>query len=117
MELLAGAKTRQRENSLSQLANSLPLVGINPTLDYPAAAGLFTIALRHGYPNISLHDCLIATIAIRADVFKSNSMFCFSKSQTRYTHDKSYLSYTVQELAQIQFLHIVRRASCRVSRN
>jgi len=50
---------------------------------------------------------------------KSNQIQCFAsqKSQTRYTHDKSYLSYTMQELAQIQFLHIVRRASYRVSRN
>lgn len=65
MELLAGANTPQREARLSQLTNGLPLLPIEPAIDYRAAAQLFVASKRIGHPVRSLNDCLIAAIAVR----------------------------------------------------
>lgn len=65
MELLAGANTPLREAKISQLTNGLPLLPIDPTLDYRAAAQIFVAARRIGHPIRSLNDCLIAAIAAR----------------------------------------------------
>jgi len=67
MELLAGANTPVRESAISQLTNGLPLLPIDPALDYRAAAQLFVAARRGGHPIRSLNDCLIAAIAVRHD--------------------------------------------------
>lgn len=65
MELLAGADTPRRESSISQLTNGLPLLPLDPALDYRAAAQLFVAARRVGHPIRSLNDCLIAAVALR----------------------------------------------------
>lgn len=65
MELLAGANTPHREAKLAQLTNGLPLLKLDPGLDYRAAAQIFVAARRIGHPLRSLNDCLIAAVAIR----------------------------------------------------
>ncbi|MGH3712883.1 MAG: type II toxin-antitoxin system VapC family toxin, partial [Micromonosporaceae bacterium] len=68
MELLAGADTPARLAALEKLTNGLPLLGIDPRLDFRAAAGLFAAGRRGGRTIRSLVDCLIASVAIRHDV-------------------------------------------------
>lgn len=68
MELLAGADTPARLAALEKLTNGLPLLGIDPRLDFPAAAVLFAAGRRGGRTIRSLVDCLIASVAIRHDV-------------------------------------------------
>lgn len=68
MELLAGGDTPMRAEALERLANGLPLLGIDPRLDFRAAAGLYAAGRREGRTIRSLVDCLIACVAIRHDV-------------------------------------------------
>jgi predicted nucleic acid-binding protein len=68
MELLAGGDTPARAEALERLANGLPLLGIDPRVDFRAAAGLYVEARRGGRTIRSLVDCLIACVAIRNDV-------------------------------------------------
>jgi predicted nucleic acid-binding protein len=68
MELLAGADTPARADALERLVNGLPLLGLDPRLDFRAAAGLYAAARREGRTVRSLVDCLIACVAIRHDV-------------------------------------------------
>jgi len=68
MELLAGADTQARLESLERLTNGLPLLGVDPRLDFRTAAGLYVEAHRAGRTIRSLVDCLIASVAIRNDV-------------------------------------------------
>lgn len=68
MELLAGADTPARLAALEKLTDGLPLLGIDPRLDFRAAAGLFAAGRRGGRTIRSLVDCLIASVAIRHDV-------------------------------------------------
>jgi predicted nucleic acid-binding protein len=68
MELLAGSDTPVRAEALERLANGLPLLGVDPRLDFRAAAGLYAAARREGRTIRSLVDCLIACVAIRHDV-------------------------------------------------
>ena len=68
MELLAGGDTPVRAEALERLANGLPLLGIDPRLDFRTAAGLYAAARREGRTIRSLVDCLIACVAIRHDV-------------------------------------------------
>ncbi len=68
MVLLAGGDTPARTEALERLANGLPLLGIDPRLDFRAAAGLYAAARRDGRTIRSLVHCLIACVAIRHDV-------------------------------------------------
>ena len=68
MELLAGADTPARGEALERLTNGLPLLGLDPRLDFRAAAQLYAEARREGRTVRSLIDCLIASVAIRHDV-------------------------------------------------
>ena len=68
MELLAGGDTPARAEALERLTNGLPLLGMDPRLDFRAAAGLYVAARREGRTIRSLVDCLIACVAIRHDV-------------------------------------------------
>jgi predicted nucleic acid-binding protein len=68
MELLAGADTPARGEALERLTNGLPLLGLDPRLDFRAAAKLYAEARREGRTVRSLIDCLIASVAIRHDV-------------------------------------------------
>lgn len=67
MEVLAGARDEQHLDGLRRL---LARATILPTddLDYEGAAALYRTCRRGGDTVRRLMDCLIATIAIRADV-------------------------------------------------
>lgn len=67
MEVLAGARDEWHLASLRRLlarASLLPMT----TEDYEEAAALYRICRRGGETVRSLSDCLIAAVAIRADV-------------------------------------------------
>ncbi|MFC5337131.1 PIN domain nuclease [Leucobacter denitrificans] len=66
MELLAGADTPLRDSRISQLVNGLPLLPLNPALDYRAAAQLYVLSRKNGHPIRSLNDCLIAAVVVRS---------------------------------------------------
>ena len=67
MELLAGASGEDAWTRIDRLVTGLPLLAINPTLDYRDAALIFRAARRAGRTVRRLNDCLIAAIAIRHD--------------------------------------------------
>jgi len=68
MELLAGADTLLRRDALERLTTGLPLLGVDPHLDFRTAAGILVEARREGRTIRSLIECLIASVAIRNDV-------------------------------------------------
>jgi len=67
MELLAGARPSSLP-SLELLVAGLPVVGVEPTLDFPAAASAYRAARARGATVRSLVDCLIAVVAVRHEV-------------------------------------------------
>jgi len=67
MEVLAGARD---ENHLDHLRRLLARASVIPTepVDYEAAAAFYRVCRRRGETVRKLIDCLIAAVAIRADV-------------------------------------------------
>jgi predicted nucleic acid-binding protein len=68
MELLAGADTPLRVDAIERLTNGLPVLGIDPRLDFRQAAAVFLAVRRGGRTVPSLVDCLIAAVALRCEV-------------------------------------------------
>ncbi|MGH3453267.1 MAG: type II toxin-antitoxin system VapC family toxin [Nocardioidaceae bacterium] len=77
MELLAGASGEDAWTRIDRLVTGLPLLAIDPALDYHDAALIFRAAHRAGLTVRRLNDCLIATIAIRhgADLLHKDADF------------------------------------------
>jgi predicted nucleic acid-binding protein len=67
MEVLAGARGERHLDDLRRLLARASLVATVPT-DYDEAAALFRTCRRGGETVRKLIDCLIAAIAIRADI-------------------------------------------------
>jgi predicted nucleic acid-binding protein len=67
MEILAGARDDKHLNDLRRLLAGATLLATQP-IDYEETASLFRVCRRGGETVRKLIDCLIATIAIRADV-------------------------------------------------
>lgn len=67
MEVLAGARDERHLESLRGMLARAALVPIEPT-DYEEAAALYRICRRGGETVRKLIDCLIAALAIRADL-------------------------------------------------
>jgi predicted nucleic acid-binding protein len=67
MELLAGASDEAAWTRIDQLVSGLPLLAIEPALDYRNAAVLYRAARRSGRTVRRLTDCVIAAVAIRHD--------------------------------------------------
>ena len=65
MELLAGGDTPTRAAALEQLVNGLPVLSVDPELDFRQAATLYLAVRRTGRTPRSLVDCLIAATAVR----------------------------------------------------
>lgn len=65
MELLAGADTPTRAKAIEQLVNGLPVLSVDPHLDFRSAASHYLSARRSGHTVRSIVDCLIAAVAIR----------------------------------------------------
>jgi predicted nucleic acid-binding protein len=68
LELLAGADTPLRLEAIERLTNGLPVIGVEPRLDFRQAAAVYLAVRRSGRTVRSLVDCLIAAVALRADV-------------------------------------------------
>jgi predicted nucleic acid-binding protein len=67
MEVLAGARDDRHLNDLRRLLARGSIVPVR-TLDYEEAATLFRVCRRSGETVRKLIDCLIAAVAIRADI-------------------------------------------------
>ncbi|MGH9034143.1 MAG: type II toxin-antitoxin system VapC family toxin [Acidimicrobiia bacterium] len=67
MELLAGARDERHLDDLRGLLARASIVPAEP-MDYEEAAALYRICRRGGETVRRLIDCLIAALAIRADV-------------------------------------------------
>jgi predicted nucleic acid-binding protein len=68
MKLLAGADTPLRIDAIERLTNGLPVLGVEPRLDFRQAAAVFLAVRRSGRTVRSLVDCIIAAVALRTDV-------------------------------------------------
>lgn len=67
MELLAGAAEHQ-VGPLERLVNGLPVLPLDPSVDFRSAAVVYRAARRSGRTVRSTVDCLIAAVAIRHQV-------------------------------------------------
>ena len=67
MEVLAGARDDEHLNLLRQLLSRATILPTEP-IDYDAAATLYRAGRRQGKTIRKLIDCLIAAVAIRANV-------------------------------------------------
>lgn len=65
MELLAGARDDRSVELLSRLVASLPVLDVDPALDWAAAATVHRAARRQGRTVRGLVDCLLAAVAER----------------------------------------------------
>ena len=65
MELLAGARTDQREDDLRRLLRRFRLLPVDAAADFDAAARVYRRCRRTGVTPRGLLDCLIATVAWR----------------------------------------------------
>lgn len=68
MELLAGARPGKQTTEIERLLLSQSWVRVEPELDYRGAVDVFHAARATGHPPRSLQDCLIAAVALRANV-------------------------------------------------
>lgn len=68
MEVLAGARDERVLSQLETLVDGLPLLSVDPGLDFRAAATLYRACRSRGEPVRRLVDCLIAAVALRHDV-------------------------------------------------
>jgi len=67
MEVLAGARDERHLEALRRLLARASILATGPA-DYEAAAALYRVCRRRGATVRRLIDCLIAAVAIRADV-------------------------------------------------
>jgi predicted nucleic acid-binding protein len=67
MELLAGARSDEHLRDLRGLLARASIIATGPT-DYEDAAGLYRTCRRGGATVRKLIDCLIAAVAIKADI-------------------------------------------------
>jgi predicted nucleic acid-binding protein len=65
MEILSGAGDDGTYAKLERLVNGLPLLKIDTSVDFRAAAQIYRGARRAGRTIRSVNDCLIAAVAIR----------------------------------------------------
>lgn len=65
MEVLAGARTDERERDLRRLLLRFELHAVDPTSDFEAAARIYRRCRRGGVTPRGLIDCLIAAVAWR----------------------------------------------------
>lgn len=66
MEVLAGARSDQRENDLRRLLLRCELLAVDPAADFEAAAHIYRRCRRVGVTPRGLIDCVIAAIAWRS---------------------------------------------------
>lgn len=66
MEVLAGARTDERERDLRRLLLRFELHAVDPTADFEAAARIYRRCRRAGVTPRGPIDCLIAAVARRS---------------------------------------------------
>jgi predicted nucleic acid-binding protein len=67
-EVLAGARTNERELSLRRLLGRCDLLGFDSVLDFDGAVAVYRTCRQAGVTPRGLLDCMIAAVAIRHDV-------------------------------------------------
>ncbi len=65
MEMLAGARTDQREAELRRLLLRFDLLRFDPVADFHGAARIYRMCRREGVTPRGLVDCMIASVALR----------------------------------------------------
>jgi predicted nucleic acid-binding protein len=65
MELLAGVDTPRSLERMEKLIGGLPVLALDPLIDYRAAAAAARACRRSGHPIRSIVDCLIGAVAVR----------------------------------------------------
>lgn len=65
MEVVAGARTGDRESDLRRLLLRFDLLGFDVAADFDAAAGIYRRCRRMGVTPRGLIDCMIASVARR----------------------------------------------------
>ena len=65
MEVLAGARSDQREEQLRRLLLRYPLLRFDAVVDFEAAAGIYRRCRRVGVTPRGMVDCMIASVAQR----------------------------------------------------
>ena len=68
MEILAGARDDEHHHRLRRLLVRCDYVPVEGLADYEAAAGLYGACRRAGETVRALTDCLIAAVALRAEI-------------------------------------------------
>ncbi len=68
MEILAGARDEEHHHQLRRLLARCEHVPVEGLTDYESAAALYRVCRRGGETVRALTDCLIAAVALRADV-------------------------------------------------
>ena len=96
MEVLAGARDESHLNSLRRLLARATMIPTQTT-DYDDAAAIYRRCRRQGETVRKLIDCLIAAVAIRADlpILHSDADF---EAIARHTELRIYLSVSEQGL-------------------
>ena len=67
MEVLAGARTDQREGDLRRLLLRFELLRFDVAADFHAAARIYRRCRREGITPRGLIDCMIASVALRSE--------------------------------------------------
>lgn len=65
MEVIAGARTDEREADLRRLLQRFALLGVDAAADFDAAARIYRQCRRAGITPRGMVDCLIASVAHR----------------------------------------------------
>jgi predicted nucleic acid-binding protein len=68
LELLAGARDERQAHALSRLLGRCEFLPLHEAIDYRSAAAMYRECRRRGTTIRRLPDCLIAAVAIRADL-------------------------------------------------
>jgi len=67
MEVLAGARTDNREHDLRRLMQRFTLIRFDPVIDFDGATRIYRLCRRSGVTPRGMVDCMIAAVAMRHD--------------------------------------------------
>ena len=65
MEVVAGARSREREGDLRRLLQRFALLRFDPVIDFDAAAAIYRTCRSRGITPRGMIDCMIASVAHR----------------------------------------------------
>ena len=65
MEILAGARTDQREHDLRRLMQRFTLLRFDPTIDFDGATRIYRTCRRSRVTPRGMVDCMITAVALR----------------------------------------------------